>query len=79
MTKCEKFKEQYESYVLGALVDEERAAIDAHLARRCPTCRREVARALRLVAELGYLTCNTNPPARLRRRVMAILIGRHLL
>ncbi len=71
MSDCEQLKEYYEAYVLGALEGEERAALDAHLERRCPVCTVELERARWLVAQLAYLAPEAEPPAALRRKVLA--------
>lgn len=70
MTDCEQLKQHYESYALGALEGEERAEIEAHLARECPTCNAEVERARWLVAQLAYLAPEAEPPGSLRRRLL---------
>src|SRR2546422_2960736 len=71
MNDCEQLKEHYEAYALGALEGEERAALDAHLERRCPVCTAELERARWLVAQLAYLAPEAEPPAALRRKVLA--------
>ncbi len=71
MSDCEQLKEYYEAYALGALEGEERAALDAHLERRCPVCTAELERARWLVAQLAYLAPEAEPPAALRRKVLA--------
>ncbi|HZT36356.1 MAG TPA: anti-sigma factor [Bryobacteraceae bacterium] len=68
---CDELSDLYELYALGALESEERAEIDAHLARGCPDCQRGVHRALLINA--GILSCAPDiaPPKRLRKRVLA--------
>ena len=75
MTDCERLKEHYETYALGALEGEERAELDTHLARGCPVCTAEVERARWLVAQLGYLAPEKEPPASLRRRLLKAARG----
>ncbi len=70
MTDCEQLKQHYESYALGALEGQERAEIEAHLARGCPTCNAEVERARWLVAQLAYLAPEAEPPDSVRRRLL---------
>ncbi len=70
MSDCAQLKEHYEAYALGALEGEERAELEAHLARGCPTCSAEVERARWLVAQLAYLAPEATPPASLRRRIL---------
>jgi anti-sigma-K factor RskA len=55
---------------LGALDADERAELEAHLARQCPTCTAEVERARSVVAQLAYLAPEAEPPAALRRNVL---------
>lgn len=71
MSDCEQLQEYYAAYALGTLEGEERAALDAHLERRCPVCTVELERARWLVAQLAYLAPEVEPPAGLRRKVLA--------
>ncbi len=66
MTDCGRLKEHYEGYALGVLKGEDRAEIDAHLARGCPVCTPGVARARWLVAQLAYAAPEADPPGSLR-------------
>ncbi len=75
MSDCERLKEHYESYALGALEGEERGELEAHLARGCPTCTAKVERARWLVAQLAYLAPEAEPPATLREKVMEVVSG----
>ena len=75
MSDCESLKEHYESYALGALEGEERTELEAHLARRCPTCTPEVERARWLVAQLAHLAPQAEPSAALREKVMEAVSG----
>lgn len=70
MNDCTPLKENYEGYALGALDAEERAAIESHLARKCPTCTAEVESARWVVAQLAHLAPEAEPPAALRQRVL---------
>ncbi len=70
MSDCEKLREHYEEYALGVLDAEDRAEIDAHLARGCPTCTPEVERARWVVAQLSYLAPEAEPPRDLRNRIL---------
>lgn len=78
MTKCERLREQYVSYVLGLLEAEERAVISSHLSSGCPACQREVATILQLVSQLAY-PHSLEAPAELRDRVLAVLARRRLI
>jgi anti-sigma-K factor RskA len=60
----------YESYGLGVLDDEDRAALEKHLAAGCPTCAAEIEKARWLVSQLAYLAPDAEPPAALRRKLL---------
>ena len=73
MASCEQLAEFYEAYALGALEGAELAAVEEHLARQCPTCTPGVAQARTLVANLSYLAPPAEPPADLRRKLLAAI------
>lgn len=73
---CEEFSGMYELYALGVLEAEDRAAIDEHLSRNCTVCTQGVRRALAVNAAVLSLAPETNPPKRLKGRVMAAVEGR---
>lgn len=73
MASCEQLAELYEAYALGALEGAELAAVEEHLARQCPTCTPGVAQARTLVANLSYLAPAAEPPADLRRKLLAAI------
>jgi anti-sigma-K factor RskA len=68
---CQELRDHYELYALGLGEDPERAEIRAHLERGCETCMAGVKHARELTALLGASTPLVEPPARLRRRVLA--------
>ena len=68
---CAELKELYELYVLGALEAPERQELDEHLARHCPNCTPGVHQARQWTSTLGYAAAPSEPPARLRERVLA--------
>jgi anti-sigma-K factor RskA len=68
---CEQLREHYHAYALGALEGEERAELDAHLARQCPVCTPEVERARWLVAQLAYLAPEAEPRPALREELLS--------
>lgn len=70
---CEELREMYELYALGALEGEELAELDAHLERGCEACRRGIKRALATNAMIASFAPPVEPPARLRRKVLASL------
>jgi anti-sigma-K factor RskA len=67
---CEQLSALYEEYALGVLEGEERAELEAHLARGCPSCASGVARARGLVAALAHAAPDGEPPATLRSKIM---------
>jgi anti-sigma-K factor RskA len=68
---CEELRPDYTSYALGIAEDPERAEIARHLMRKCPDCIRGMASAMATVTARSGAVQLTEPPARLRRRVMA--------
>lgn len=76
MTECEHLHEQYEEFALGTLEAEERSEIAAHLARHCPVCMAGVDEARRLVSHFAYLAPPAEPPAELRRKLLASVAAR---
>lgn len=71
MTECARLQEYYEEYVLGTLEVEERFEIAAHLGRHCPGCFAGVAAAQHLISHLALLAPQQEPPANLRRKLLA--------
>jgi len=74
---CHELQDGYELYALGVLDGEERAEIDAHLARGCDDCRKGLAEARAMNAALLSLVPEEYPSARLKRRVMEGIGVRH--
>jgi anti-sigma-K factor RskA len=70
VSDCDKFRELYEAYALGALDAEDRSALEAHLATECKTCAAEIDKARWLVSQLAYLAPQSDPPASLRRAIL---------
>jgi anti-sigma-K factor RskA len=68
---CEEMKDMFELYSLGILEPDERSEIDAHLSRNCPECRRSLEDAMAINAALLGLAPEVDPPARVKRRLMA--------
>ncbi len=73
---CQRLQEHYEAFALGALEGEEHTELRVHLERDCPVCTPGVERARWLVAQLTYLAPPTEPPARVRRQLLAMAVGR---
>jgi anti-sigma-K factor RskA len=67
---CEQLAPLYEEYALGVLEGDERAEIEAHLARACPQCTRGIAKARGVVAQLAQTAPEAQPPAALRRKIL---------
>jgi len=68
---CQELHDSYELYALGALEEDEKGEIDAHLARSCPACKQGVADAMALNAALFSFVTETSPPKELKHRVLA--------
>jgi anti-sigma-K factor RskA len=67
---CEQLASLYEEYALGVLEGEERAELEAHLARACPNCTPGVAKARWVVAQLALAAPEVQPPAALRGKIL---------
>jgi len=67
---CEQLAPLYEEYALGVLEGDERAEIEAHLARACPQCTRGIAQARGVVAQLAQAAPDAPPPAALRGKIL---------
>ena len=68
---CEQLRDYYEEFVLGALEGAERNEIAAHLVRRCDVCTPGVANARWLVSQLAYAAPEKEPPAQIKRDLLA--------
>src|SRR6266478_5672471 len=67
---CEQLAPLYEEYALGVLEGEERAEIEAHLARACPHCTPGIEKARWVVAQLARMSPEAQPPLSLRGKVL---------
>jgi len=72
MATCDQLREHYEAYAIGALEGPDRAELEAHLARNCPTCTPGVAEARYVVSQLAFSAPDQEPPAALRERIMSV-------
>ncbi len=63
--------EIYELYVLGVLEADQAEEIEAHLRENCDYCRTKLQDATRLSAAMAGIADQVEPPAGLRRRVLA--------
>jgi len=70
---CDDLLDYYYLYVLGVAEDPEQSEIREHLGRRCPVCTTGVRQARELAALLGTAAPSVTPPARLRRKVTALV------
>jgi len=68
---CDQLAPLYEEYALGVLEGEERAELEAHLARACSTCAPGVTRARLTVAQLAHAAPDVAPSEALRAKIMA--------
>jgi hypothetical protein len=72
---CGELRDHYELYALGIAEEPEASEIRAHLDRACPTCVPGVRAARELTATIGASVPSAEPPARLRKRVLAAAGG----
>jgi|HubBroStandDraft_1064217.scaffolds.fasta_scaffold02405_6 anti-sigma-K factor RskA len=72
---CDELRDSYEIYALGIADEPESSEIRAHLDRDCPTCVPGVRGARELTTLIGAVAPLAEPPARLRKRVLAIAGG----
>ena len=72
---CDELRDSYELYTLGLADGPEALEIRAHLDRNCATCVPGVRGARELISIIGATAPEVEPPARLRKRVMAIAGG----
>jgi anti-sigma-K factor RskA len=69
---CDELRDSYELYTLGLAEEPEGSEIRAHLQRNCPACVPGVRGARELMTLIGGTAPEVEPPARLRKRVLAI-------
>jgi anti-sigma-K factor RskA len=67
----DELRDQYELYAMGVLEEPERSEIRDHLNRGCEDCMAEVRHAREMLAMLGGAVTPVDPPARLRKRILA--------
>ena len=68
---CEELREDYDVYALGFDEGPESTEIREHLRRNCPRCVPGVSHSLAFVAQMASMVTLVNPPARLRKRIVA--------
>ena len=79
MMTCEELRDDAELFVFGTLEEPERAEFTAHLARGCPNCTAQVARARSLATHLAMLApamlaAGSDPPSHMRAHVMRAVV-----
>jgi anti-sigma-K factor RskA len=67
---CEQLARFYEEYALGVVEGEERAEMEAHLARRCPECTAGVEKARWVIAQLAHASPEAAPPGSLKDKIL---------
>jgi anti-sigma-K factor RskA len=67
---CEQLAALYEEYALGVLEGEERAELEAHLARAGDQCIAGVAQARWVVAQLALVAPDAQPSTALRSKIV---------
>src|ERR1700680_472851 len=67
---CEQLAPLYEGDALGVLDGEERAEIEAHLARACPTCTPGIEKARWVVAQLARMSPEAQLPQSLKGKIL---------
>jgi hypothetical protein len=70
---CAELGPDYDAFALGLIETPIRDEIREHLARECNECIPTYHRALELVTSLATSVTPTDPPARLRRKVIAMV------
>jgi anti-sigma-K factor RskA len=70
---CEQLSADYTAYALGILDEAESAAIREHIASHCPNCTAGVSQSLALAGSLSGSVVLSEPPARLRRRILGMV------
>ncbi len=67
---CEQLALLYEEYALDVLEGEERAELEAHLARACAQCTPGVEKARWVVAQLAQMAPDAQPPQSLKGKIL---------
>ncbi len=68
---CDELSQGYDTFALGFEEQPEANEIREHLHSECPNCVPGIRNSLKLMTKLGGLVEPVNPPARLRRRIVA--------
>jgi anti-sigma-K factor RskA len=67
---CEQLAPMYEEYALGVLEGEERAEMEAHVARNCPHCTPAIEKARWVISQLAHASPEAQPPALLKGKIL---------
>jgi len=70
---CEELRGEYGAWALGIAEEPERSEIASHLARECPDCVAGVRSAMTTVAAMSGAVTESDPPKRLRERVVGMV------
>jgi anti-sigma-K factor RskA len=70
LSEHDQFRELIEGYALGSLDEQDRVALEAHLASGCPECAKALQEARWLVTQLVYLAPEAEPSEMLRGRLL---------
>jgi anti-sigma-K factor RskA len=68
---CNELRDHYELFAIGIAEDPERSEIRAHLNRKCDVCTAGVRKALEMAGMIGATAPQSQPSAKLRRRILA--------
>lgn len=76
---CEELRDCADLFVFGTLEEPDRAEFASHVARGCPECTEELARARALATNLAMIAATTlgdeaNPPSHLRSHIMRAIV-----
>ncbi len=70
MSEHDQFRELIEAYALGALDEQDRATLEAHLAAGCADCSNALQEARWVASQLAYLAPPAEPSDMLRARLL---------
>ncbi len=70
MSDHDQLRELIEAYALGALDEQDRAALEAHLGVRCAECTKALEEARWLASQLAYLAPPAQPSDMLKARLL---------
>jgi anti-sigma-K factor RskA len=71
---CDDLRSDYAAWAMGTAEDPERSEITAHLERHCDVCVPGVRSALATVTSMSLAVKQVDPPKRLRKRILALVM-----